>query len=456
MPSVTLVPSGYEGLSNMSINSSYPISRGYTNADSTNYTRFDVTASRTGEVYFTFDVSDIPSGATITSVSANGKARVSSTTRITNTKMQFYSGTTAKGSNRTFASTQASKQTITVGSWTRAELNNLRLKIGGTASSSSSSKRIDFYGADITITYTAETVHVTGVSLDKSTDTVEIGETTTLTETVLPANATDKSVTWSSNNTAVATVSGGVVTGVGQGTARITVTTTDGGYTDYCDVTVTPAVTYEYVQANSMQVGKQYIIADGNSGTVHLLTDESGGSRILQGVQATVSGGKLTITGAIKDKTLFDCVRYTSGNDNTITVFKDNKYLYCDNANGLRMNAPATLDRFWHYRDHKFWQFKSTASDGYDDASSEYKYYLELNSQNNFTNNHVDMTSIADSTLPEIYIFTESTGDNDALYTKDNGVWVEVVEAYKKVNGSWVLQSDLSNVFDANINYVKG
>ena len=414
MPSVTLVPSGYEGLSNMSINSSYPISRGYTNADSTNYTRFDVTASRTGEVYFTFDVSDIPSGATITSVSANGKARVSSTTRITNTQMRFYSGTTAKGSNRTFASTQASKQTITVGSWTRAELNNLRLKIGGTASSSSSSKRIDFYGADITITYTAETVHVTGVSLDKSTDTVEAGETITLTETVAPSNATDQSVTWSTSNASIATVSNGVVTGVSQGTARITVTTTDGGYTDY------------------------------------------GGSRILQGVQATVSGGKLTITGAIKDKTLFDCIRYTSGNDNTITVSKDNKYLYCDNANGLRMNAPATLDRFWHYRDHKFWQFKSTASDGYNDASSEYKYYLELNSQNNFTNNHVDMTSIADSTLPEIYIFTESTGDNDSLYTKDNGVWVEVVEAYKKVNGSWVLQSDLSNVFDPNINYVKG
>ena len=455
MPSVTLVPSGYEGLSNMSIDSSYPISRGYTNADSTNYTRFNVTASRTGEVYFTFDVSDIPSGATITSVSANGKARVSSTTRITNTKMQFYSGTTAKGSNRTFASTQASKQTITVGSWTRAELNNLRLKIGGTASSSSSSKRIDFYGADITITYTAETVHVTGVELDKSTDSIGVGETTTLTETVLPANASDKSVTWSSNNMSVATVSNGIVTAISQGTARITVTTTDGGYTDYCDVTVTPAVTYEYVQTNTMQVGKQYIIADGNSGTVHLLTDESGGSRILQGVQATVSGGKLTITGAIKDKTLFDCVRYTSGNDNTITVSKNNKYLYCDNSNGLRMNAPATLDRFWHYRDHKFWQFKSSSSDGYSDTSTEYKYYLEINN-GNFTNNHVTSPSIEDSTLPEIYIFTESTGDNDALYAKDNGVWVEVVEAYKKVNGSWVLQSDFSNVFDANTNYVKG
>lgn len=455
MPSVTLVPSGYEGLSNMSIDSSYPISRGYTNADSTNYTRFNVTASRTGEVYFTFDVSDIPSGATITSVSANGKARVSSTTRITNTVMQFYSGSTAKGNNTAFASTTATKRTLSPGSWTRSELNNLRLKVGGTASSSSSSKRIDFYGADITIEYTTGTVHVTGVSLDKATDTIEAGETTILTATVSPSDATDKSVSWSTSNSAVATVSGGVVTGVGAGTARITATTTDGGYTAYCDVTVTPAVTYEYVQTNMMQVGKQYLIADGNSGTVHLLTDTAGGSRILQGVTATVSGGKISITGAIKDSALFSCVRYTAGNDNTITVSKDGKYLYCDNSNGLRMNAPATLDRFWHYRNNKFWQFKSTAADGYDDTSTEYKYYLVINN-GNFTDNHVTSPSIEDSTLPEIYIFTESTGDNDALYAKDNGVWAEVVEAYKKVNGSWVLQSDLSNVFDANTNYVKG
>lgn len=409
MASVTLVPSGNTGLTNATIDGSYPIDRGYTNADSTTYTRLNVTASRTAEIFFTFDTSAIPAGATITSVTANGKARVSSTTRITNTVMQFYSGSTAKGSNRTFASTQASKQTINVGSWTRAELNNLRLKIGGTASSSSSSKRIDFYGADITITYTAETVHVTGVSLDKSTDTVEIGETTTLTETVLPANATDKSVTWSSNNTAVATVSGGVVTGVGQGTARITVTTTDGGYTAYCDVTVTPAVTYDYYPASSMQVGKEYLIADGNSGTVRLLTDVSGGSRTLQGVQATVSNGRLSITGSIKNDALFECVRYTAGNDNTITVSKDGKYLYCDNSNGLRMNAPATLDRFWHYRDGKFWQFKSSSADGYNDTSSEYKYYLEVNG-GNFTDNHVTTTSIENSGIPLVYIWTESAG----------------------------------------------
>lgn len=391
----------------MTINASYPISRGYTNADSTNYTRFDVTQSRTGEVYFTFDTDDIPANATITSVSARGKARVSNTTRVSSTVMQFYSGSTAKGDNRTFASTTASTQTITVGSWTRAELNSLRLKIGGTASSSSSSRRIDFYGADFTVEYTAGTVNVTGVTLDKNTDTVEQGSTTTLAATIAPADATDKAVTWSSSNTSVATVADGVVTGVGPGTATITVTTHDGGYTATCLVTVTAVVLTTYYPATEMTPGKSYLIANGSSGSVYLLSDEANGARTLKGVAATISGGALQISGSVASKTLFECVRYTAGNDVTITVEKGGKYLYSDNSNGLRMNAPATLDRFWHYRDNKFWQFKSTTSDGYSDTSTEYKYYLTWSS-GNATDNHVTSPSIEESDIPLVYLFCDS------------------------------------------------
>lgn len=60
-----------------------------------------------------------------------------------------------------------------------------------------------------------------------------------MTATVKPDNATNKSVTWSSDNESVATVADGVVTAAAAGTAVITVTTTDGGFTTACVVTVT-------------------------------------------------------------------------------------------------------------------------------------------------------------------------------------------------------------------------
>ena len=455
MPSVTLIPSGYEGLTNMSVDASYPIERGYTNASSTNYTRFNVTASRTGEIYFTFDTSEIPANATITSVSASGKARVSSTTRITNTVMQFYAGTVAKGTNRTFASTTASTQTITVGTWTRTELSSLRLKVGGTASSSTSSKRIDFYGASFVVEYTAGTVSVTGVSLDKSTDSVEQGSTTTLTATVSPSNATDQTVAWSSSNTSVATVSNGFVTGVSPGTAIITVTTNDGGFTDTCTVTVTAVQYTQYALTNTMVPGKSYILASGNSGSVNLLTGNSAGSRTLAGISATVSGGILSLTGSQVSQCLMDCIRFTVGNDVTTTLEYDGKYLYCDNSNGLRFQSTSSLDRFWHYNNGKFWQFKSSASDGYSDTSTEYKYYLQQ-SGNNFTDNHLTSPSIEDSDIPLVYLFTEYTPGTETIYFKDNDAGVSATKVYKKVNGNWVEQADLTSVFDSTKKYVKG
>jgi len=79
---------------------------------------------------------------------------------------------------------------------------------------------------------------VTGVTLSETTKTIAIGEEFTLTATVAPADAADKSVKWMSDNSSVATVDEGKVTAVAAGTANITVTTKDGGKTATCAVTV--------------------------------------------------------------------------------------------------------------------------------------------------------------------------------------------------------------------------
>ncbi|MCM1272815.1 MAG: cellulase family glycosylhydrolase [Clostridium sp.] len=90
------------------------------------------------------------------------------------------------------------------------------------------------------ITQKVTAVPVTSVKLNKTTAAMKGGGTLTLKATVLPSNATNKNVTWSTSNSAVATVSSaGKVTAKNTGTANITVKTKNGGYTASCVVTVT-------------------------------------------------------------------------------------------------------------------------------------------------------------------------------------------------------------------------
>ena len=79
---------------------------------------------------------------------------------------------------------------------------------------------------------------VTGVTLDKTELTLALGETATLVATVAPEDAVDKSLVWESNGKAVSVDSLGVIKADTVGTATITVTTVDGGYTATCKVTV--------------------------------------------------------------------------------------------------------------------------------------------------------------------------------------------------------------------------
>lgn len=85
----------------------------------------------------------------------------------------------------------------------------------------------------------AEDISVESVTLDKTTLSINEGSSYTLTATITPSDATNKSLIWTSDNESVATVSNGKVTAVSEGSATITVTTEDGDYSATCEVTVT-------------------------------------------------------------------------------------------------------------------------------------------------------------------------------------------------------------------------
>ena len=96
--------------------------------------------------------------------------------------------------------------------------------------------------APYAVTYNA--IAVTGVSLDQSKLALSIGGSEPLTATVSPTDALNKTVAWTSSNSAVATVSStGTVTPVNAGTCTITATTDDGNFKATCTVTDPSALT---------------------------------------------------------------------------------------------------------------------------------------------------------------------------------------------------------------------
>lgn len=108
------------------------------------------------------------------------------------------------------------------------------LIVGSAEITATAGEKTDF----ITITVASKTIHVTGISLNPTSITMKVGESQTIVPELTPQDATDKSVTWSSSNPDVASVENGTVAGLKPGSVTITATTTDGGKTAECAVTV--------------------------------------------------------------------------------------------------------------------------------------------------------------------------------------------------------------------------
>lgn len=135
-----------------------PVGKGSDNAE--NYATINLkTGSRaTTHTRWPFDCSSIPPGATIDSVSCKVAALTSSngTTFVSEQTLQLHSGTSPKGSATNISHLSRNVYTLSCGTWTRDELQSCNLYIYAKRSTSSptTSRRHQFYGADLTVTYT--------------------------------------------------------------------------------------------------------------------------------------------------------------------------------------------------------------------------------------------------------------------------------------------------------------
>jgi len=173
----------------------------------------------------------------------------------------------------------------------------------------------------------SSTITVTGVEISEETIELNQGNSVSIQATVKPENATNKNVSWSSSDINVATVENGIVTGVSEGTATITVTTEDGNKTDTCEVTVVAAnneeeiinVTAVKLNVNSIKINKNstYTLVptvEPNNATnknVSWSSSDINVATVENGVVTGVSEGTATITVTTEDGNKTDTCEVT-------------------------------------------------------------------------------------------------------------------------------------------------
>jgi len=282
-------------------------------------------------------------------------------------------------------------------------------------------------------------VAVTGVTLSPTTlSLTKSNDTGTLTATVVPNNATNKIVSWSTSDSNVATVTGGTVTAVANGSAIITVMTADGSYSDTCEVTVTGFVpvwtaisnnifgninSIVYCNNTFVAVGASGIIVTSINGTTWSAVSDStfgtynGISAIAYGNNTFVAvgdNGKMATSTdncvtwtAVSDSKIWD---YISGNYGRTAGISDIAY-----GNGMFIAVGGNYGKMATSTDNGVtWTAVSDSKLGNTEYDSIYAIVYENNIFIAGGRNGKMATSSDGATWTAV---SDSTFENDAIYT---------------------------------------
>lgn len=189
------------------------------------------------------------SSAVITATTKDGKVKASITVKVSpiavsKISLSRTSVTLSKGSSLTLKATikpsNATNQKLT---WTSSDSSVVKVsssgKITAVKNGTATITCKSANGKKAVCKVTVKNVAVEGIKLDMTSVLADKGATFTINATLQPTNATNKTISWTTSDKSVATVSSsGKVTAVGTGVCQITAKTKDGGYTAVCMVTV--------------------------------------------------------------------------------------------------------------------------------------------------------------------------------------------------------------------------
>ena len=278
--------------------------------------------------------------------------------------------------------------------------------------------------ATCVVTVAKKVIAVTGITLSQSTATLTEGESLTLSATVAPDDATDKTVTWGTSDAAVATVDNGVVTAVAAGTA--TITAKAGDRTATCVVTVAKKViavtgitlsqtSASLVEGETMTLSATVAPDDATDKTVTWGTSDATVVTVDNGVVTAVAAGTATITAKAGDRTA-TCV--------VIVEKKAAEIVYAEIANGD-----------YYLKNVGSGKFLTGANDwGTQVSLGEYglsitlerlpngKYTLDTHVANNETDHYLGSNGYIDASATE-WIITEPKSGTYALTLDGINYW---------------------------------
>ena len=292
-----------------------------------------------------------------------------------------------------------------------------------------------------------KTIAVSGVSINQTSINLAVGGSETLTATISPAEATNKSVSWSSSNMGVASVDySGKVTGVMAGSATITVTTADGSKTATCSVTVSPvalskisispaetevkigtpcSLTVQYTPENATNKMVTWKSSDENTAKV-----SSGG--VVEGINE----GTVTITATSEDGGFSaTCkVKVTSPMKAGVYWLQDDDMIYMDGKSlGIKTYVNPCIDLdgaiYYHSDDkvnvHGVPLYQCNIPSGWDNTAAGGGYFFVDSRDENSTSLSITKIDPRKKTSKKIKI-SEST--------EKNAVWVLDMAADSKGN----------------------
>lgn len=387
-------------------------------------------SSSTATISYAFEFPDIPEDAEIDSVTCKVKGHLENTSRST-ANLQLYAGSTAKGTQTKFTSTSAQTITVTAGSWTRAEIDEMTLRF-----------TIGYYGglingATVTVTYTWNDVKYQ----------ITISNQTSVTVTANPAEVSQGK----SSEIIAGSITGLTITDNGTDVTSQFVEKQEEGYSYTVDKVGSYGFSLNsngYYQSDNKGVSKTAAVSRVN---IHVP------------VAATVTFTFINYAEESYDFGVFGNVdtalntNYYSAGSSGATI-TDSSYKLACNTSTHNKSSTQTLTYSITAGDH-FIDVKYSKDDASNAHNDTLQFKVAITLDEPFTpSTYYSYTITNVQTNHTITVTSGSTGP--VFYEKgSSGSWsigVTVQSGYKKVNGAWTIVSDISTLFDTGTHYVKG